>query len=178
MALMSFHAARTGSRLSAEGEVILLAGQDRSTWDRSLIAQGNDYMNRAASGDRITAYHIEAAIAFEHCTAETFGQTNWRQILIYYDWLVKINPAAVVSLNRMAVVFKIYGAAQALDEMRRSPHREAWEDHYLYHSLLGEIYTEADKAKAKACFEKAVTLTHSPAEKKLLQKRIRQLNAG
>jgi RNA polymerase sigma-70 factor (ECF subfamily) len=72
MALMCLHAARINSRISPEGEIILLAQQDRTQWNRRLIEEGNDWMNKAAYGDGISIYHIQAAIAYEHCIALPF----------------------------------------------------------------------------------------------------------
>ena len=175
MALMCFHAARIDSRLSIEGEIILLAQQDRTKWDIALIEEGNGYMNKAASGNIISTYHIEAAIAWEHCIAETFEKTNWQQILVYYDLLAELHPTAVVMLNRMTVVYKIKGCQQTLLEISQSPFFKEWEKHYLYHSLVGEIYSKTDKEKAKTSFEKAITLTKSDAEQKLLKHKIEQL---
>ena len=175
MALMYFHGARIDSRIGDEGEIILLSHQDRSKWDRELIDQGNTYMNMAAFGDDLSSYHIEAAIAFEHCAAERFEDTNWERILTYYDWLAKINPSAVVLLNRLTVIYKIYGADRALDEIVSSDKRSEWEKHYLYHSLLGEIYTATDKDIARKSFEKAIGLTQSAAERELLRKKIGRL---
>ncbi len=81
MALMHLHAARIDSRIGADGGIILLAAQDRSKWDRELIDRGNYYLNKAAVGDTVSTYHIEAAIAFEHCVAASFEDTNWERIL-------------------------------------------------------------------------------------------------
>ncbi|MCW3090087.1 MAG: sigma-70 family polymerase sigma factor [Ferruginibacter sp.] len=175
MALMCFHAARIESRVSSEGEIILLARQDRTKWDATLIAEGNDYMNKAAFGNTLSTYHIEAAIAYEHCIAETFDSTNWQQILNYYDLLAKLYPTAVVILNRMTVLYKIKGGLEILPELNQSPYLYEWEKHYLYHSLLGEIYSSIDRVKARKSFEKAITLTQSDAEQKLLQYKIEQL---
>jgi len=175
MALMCFHAARIESRISTEGEIILLAQQDRTKWDTALIEEGNEYMNKAAFGDIFGTYHIEGAIAYEHCIAPTFDETNWLQILFYFDLLVKFHPTAIVMLKRMTVVYKIKGGKQTLLEINQSPYLKDWEKHYLYHSLLGEIYSETDKAKAKKSFEEAITLTKSDAEQKLLQHKIDQL---
>jgi len=175
MALMFFHAARVDSRLGDEGEIILLSSQDRSSWDRLLIDEGNVYMNKAAFGDELSAYHIEAAIAYEHCSARSFEETNWERILMYYDWLVKINPSAFVLLNRLIVIYKLYGAEKALDEIIASDKRREWEKNYLYHSLLGEIYTGIDKGKARSSFECAIVLTQSATEKELLKKKIAAL---
>ena len=175
MALMCFHAARINSRISPEGEIILLAQQDRSQWNRQLIDEGNAYMNKAAVGDSLSSYHIEAAIAYEHCTAAQFKNTNWQRILAYYDLLVQIHPTAFVALNRMAVVYKLNGAAHTLQQLQRSPFLKEWEKHYIYYSLLGEIYSSTDKEKAIANFEKAITLTQSEAEKKLLRRKMENL---
>jgi RNA polymerase sigma-70 factor (ECF subfamily) len=175
MALLCLHAARINSRISPEGEIILLAQQDRTQWNRRLIEEGNDWMNKAAYGDGISSYHIEAAIAFEHCIALTFEDTNWQQILAWYDMLVQLHPTAFVALNRMTVVFKISGAAETLQQLQLSPFLKEWEKHYIYYSLLGEIYSSSDKQKAVANFEKAISLTGSEAEKKLLRKKIEAL---
>ena len=176
MALMYFHAARIESRINEEGEIILLADQDRNKWNKQRIDEANAYMNLAASGDTISTYHIEAAIAYEHCEAKTFEQTNWPQILRYYDMLAEIRPDPVVMLNRMTVLQKIYGPDFTLSEINKSPYLKEWEKNYLFHSLLGEIYSGSDKDKAKKCYEKSLELTKSEAEKKLLLKKIGQLN--
>jgi RNA polymerase sigma factor (sigma-70 family) len=174
MALMCFHAARIESRISAEGEIILLDQQDRSRWDTALISEGNDYLNRSAFGGTISSYHLEAAIAYEHCIAETFEKTNWSRILAYYDLLVKFYPTPVVNLNRIVVVFKLRGPDQALLELKESSCLKEWEKLYLYYSLLGEIYSTTDWLKAKASFEKALTLTKSETEQRFLRHKIEQ----
>jgi RNA polymerase sigma-70 factor (ECF subfamily) len=107
MALMCFHASRIESRINIGGEIILLAQQDRGKWNPALIKEGNEYMNKAAFGDTITTYHLEAAIAYEHCIAPSFEQTNWHQILAYYDLLINLHPTALGILNRLTVVYKI-----------------------------------------------------------------------
>ena len=175
MALMCFHAARIDSRTDTNGEIILLSNQDRSKWDAAAIALGNDYMNKAAFGNDISSYHIEAAIAYEHCIATTFDETNWPHILSYYDMLASINPSSVVLLNRLTVIFKVYGAEKTLAEIASSQHCKEWEKNYLYHSLMGDIHAEVNKTAAKKSYETAIGLTKSEAEKKLLQKKTDQL---
>jgi RNA polymerase sigma-70 factor (ECF subfamily) len=176
MALMYFHAARIESRLSDEGEIILLADQDRSKWNKEWIDKGNAYMNMAAYGNSISSYHIEAAIAYEHCIAASFEQTNWLRILRYYDMLAEIHSDPVVMLNRMALIYKIYGPEHTLSEINNSDFRNEWEKNYLYHSLLGDVYSAGDKQKARSSYEKSITLTKSEAEKRLLLRKIEQLN--
>jgi RNA polymerase sigma factor (sigma-70 family) len=175
IALMCFHAARIESRLTIEGEIILLDQQDRTKWDQSMIRLGNEYMNKSAFGESLSSYHIEAAIAYEHCTAETFEQTNWEQILAYYDLLIKIYATPIVTLNRMAVLFKVKGGVQTLHELNTSPFLKDWEKHYLYHSLLAEIYSGGDIVKARQCIKKAMSLTKSEVERRLLQNKLERL---
>jgi RNA polymerase sigma-70 factor (ECF subfamily) len=172
MALMCLHAARVDSRTSSEGEIILLPQQDRSKWDKDLIEEGNTYLNMASFGNTLTTYHIEAAIAYEHCAAATFEATNWERILMYYDWLTKINPSSIILLNRLAVIYKLQGGQKALEEIEASGKQKEWEKHYLYHSLLGDIYSATDKEKARRAFEQAIGLTQSAAEQELLRKKI------
>ena len=174
MALMCFHAARTDSRVDNEGSIVLLAQQDRSKWDHDLIALGNEYLNKAAYGEEISTYHIEAAIAFEHCMAQGFEQTNWAHILTYYNMLVAINPSSVVFLNRLTVIYKVYGKDRTLEEIERSGKKE-WEKSYLYHTLLGDMYAGSENSKARASYETALYLTRSEAEKKLLARKIASL---
>ena len=175
MALMCFHAARIDSRISIEGEIILLEEQDRTKWDDGLIREGNAYMNKSAFGDTISSYHIEGAIAYEHCIAPTFDKTNWEQILTYYDLLSIIHPTAIAMLNRLIVLYKIKGSDHTLQELDNSPYLIEWKKHYLYYSLLGEIYSDTNKTLAKTHFEKAITLTKSDIEQKLLRKKISRL---
>ena len=173
MALMCFHSSRIASRLTPEGEIILLSRQDRSKWNYNLISEGNAYMDKAAFGGKISSYHIEAAIAFEHCIADNFEKTNWERILELYDWLCKSNPSDITEINRAVVILKLHGASAALTALNDLKDKNKTENYYLYQSLLGEIYREQNsKAKAKSHYEKAIKLTHSDKEKKLLNEKI------
>ena len=173
MALMCFHSSRIASRLTPEGEIILLSRQDRSKWNYNLISEGNAYMDKAAFGNKISSYHIEAAIAFEHCIADSFEKTNWKRILELYDWLCKSNPSDITEINRAVVILKLHGASAALTALNDLKDKNKTENYYLYQSLLGEIYREQNsKAKAKSHYERAIILTHSDKEKKLLNEKI------
>ncbi len=173
MALMCFHSSRSSSRLTTEGEIILLPLQDRTKWDAILIEEGNDYMNKAASGDAISSYHIEAAIAYEHCCAKTFKETNWKKILEYYEWLCNISSSPINQLNKAVAVMELYGGAIALEELESIKEKKKLESYYLYHSLRGEIYSRIDNLPvAKEHFETAIKLTHSETERKMLHNKI------
>jgi len=173
MALMCFHSARSDSRLTAEGEIILLPMQDRKKWNSRLIDQGNEYMNKAAFGNIVSAYHIEAAIAYEHCSAKFFKDTNWKRILEYYEWLCSISPSPINELNKNVAFMELYGAEKALKELQLINNKKKLETYYLYHSLLGEIYSRIHNlSAAKEHFETAMRLTHSETERNLLKNKI------
>lgn len=176
MALMCFHSSRNESRLTLEREIILLPYQDRSKWDFELIAQGNEYLAKAAFGNSISTYHLQAAIAFEHCTAESFDKTNWKRILELYDWLCKIASSPITELNRTVAIMQLNGATAALTALQNIPDKKKIETFYLYHSLLGEINSRLNNSvKAKQFFETAIKFTQSATEKKLLKEKISTL---
>jgi len=176
MALMHFHASRNESRLTAEGKIILLPDQDRGKWNYAMISEGNRYMNNSAFGDEISSYHLEAAIAFEHCTAESFKDINWERILGYYTSLCKISPSPITELNRIIALMQVKGAEIALEALENIQDKKKLESYYLYHSLFGEIQSKLNNSiKAKAYFETAINLTQSEAEKKMLRNKITAL---
>jgi RNA polymerase sigma factor (sigma-70 family) len=173
MALMSFHASRSSSRLTPEGEIILLPFQDRSKWNATLIAKGNHYLNLAAFGTRISSYHLEAAIAYEHCSAESFEKTNWHNILRYYEWLCNIAPSPVSELNKVIALMQIEGPEAALAALEKVDDQKKLEGFYLFHSLLGEIYARLSQPEpARRSLEKALFLTRSEAERNILKSKI------
>jgi RNA polymerase sigma factor (sigma-70 family) len=173
MALMCFHSARSNSRLTAEGEIILLPYQDRSKWNFDLIALGNDYMNKAAFGEEISSYHIEAAIAYEHCSAKSFKETNWKKILELYEWLCKISSSPIWEMNKAIAIMQVHGAGKALEALENIKDKKKLESFYIYHSLFGIIYSLLnDKVRAKKCLDMAIELTQSPTEKKMLKEKI------
>jgi RNA polymerase sigma-70 factor (ECF subfamily) len=150
-----------------------LADQDRSKWNHRLIEAGNDYMNKAAVGNAVSPYHIEAAISYEHCLAESFDRTNWNKILELYDWLCRISPSPVAYLNRVVAVMKVLGPEKALSELHEIPGVNKLESFYLYYSLAGEIYLNLNQKKhAIENLRKALELTQSESEKKLLMEKI------
>lgn len=175
IALMYFHAARIYGRVSEDGEIILLSHQDRTKWNREMIELGRQALEKGATGDEVSSYHLEAAIAHEHCIAARFEDTNWPRILAFYNWLANIAPSTIVQINRLTVVHKVYGVDRVLEEIDAWAHKADWEKHYLYHSLLGEIYADSDTPKAKQCYERAMLLTQSAPERKLLAKKIAAL---
>lgn len=179
LALMCLHAARFDSRFSDTQQFILLEQQDRSLWDQELIQVGYYYLNAAASGNTISKYHIEAAIAAEHCKADHYHQTNWKQLLDWYDLLIQIDLSPVVLLNRALVIHANGNTEKAISEILAIPGIDLlFKNDHQYSSVLGYLYMKlSDRMKAKTYFLQAYSMANSEAEKTLLQTRINQLSA-
>src|SRR5258708_10117669 len=108
-ALTSLHAARLPGRIDAFGNLHSLIDQDRSLWDRGLIAEGLNFLELSASGTDISEYHIEAAIASHHARAMQWQDTDWEAIVSLYDTLILIRPSPIVALNRAIAVAQHLG---------------------------------------------------------------------
>jgi predicted RNA polymerase sigma factor len=172
VALMCFHAARSDSRLTGTGAIIPLPEQDRSKWDGRLLAEGAECMDRAAAGEGLSPYHLEAAIAYEHCAAASFAEVDWGRILQCYDWLAAFGPNPVVELNRIIAVMQVHGAEAARRRLEGLPERARLEGMVLYHALRGEIAARlADPEGARAGFLKAASLSGNEAERRLLREK-------
>jgi len=170
LALMCFQAARLDARVDDKGYIILLKKQDRSLWNKALIARGLEYLSRSAYGDELSEYHIEAAIASYHSSSDSFEETNWPEILNLYDILLKIKPSPVTILNRSIVIAELKGVNEAIKEIKDI---KELEQYYLFHATLGEFYAILNrKSEAAHHLEKALKLISSPAEKKLIKQKL------
>ena len=173
MALMCLHASRSPARITEDGNIIPLAKQDRTRWDRQMIMAGNEYLNRSAVGNSVSAYHLEAAIAYEHCVAPDYQSTNWESIGKHYDSLLTLTNDPVVALNRCIVIMELQGAEKALASIRDLQHHKSIGNYYLYHAILGEIYQRlGDSNEAISAYQRATQLTLSGSEKRYLVDKI------
>ncbi|MDB5047764.1 MAG: polymerase sigma-70 factor, subfamily [Fibrobacteres bacterium] len=170
MALMCFHAARFESRIDDHGALILFANQDRSKWNADLIRAGHYHLSEAAGGDQLTEYHLEAAIAAEHCTAKDFASTRWAEIDRYYEVLGEMKDNPVIELNRAVILSQTQGplvAIKKLDALKEHPKLKGY---YLLHATLGELYSQVgETGKAKEHFLAAIGMTSSKAEVSFLR---------
>jgi RNA polymerase sigma factor (sigma-70 family) len=173
MALMLFHAARLDSRLDRHGAVLLMEEQDRGRWDHRLIRRAQDFLDQSAEGTVISAFHLEAAIAYHHCTAKSYAETDWPAILRLYDALIALHRSPVYLLNRAIVVAQVEGphaGIRALDEAGRDP---ALRHYHLLDATLGELYRRAgDLARARQHLESARQKTNSPFDHELIDRRL------
>ena len=179
LALMHLHAARSPARLDDSGNILLLRDQDRNLWDRKRIAKGIEYLEKSASGNRLSEYHLQAGISYFYAVAESFEKIQWEEILNLYNLLYKINSSAIIGLNRAIIISQLSGAEAGIAEIKKIDHKssaEQLENYYLYHSTLGELYFQTGNySEAKICFEKAIQMTSSEIEKKLLRGKLEKI---
>src|SRR5262249_38322538 len=114
LALMHLDAARFDARVDGAGGLVLLEERDRSRWDRELIEAGVAHLHRSARGDVFSRYHIEAAIAAEHCLARSYGETRWDEIARLYQLLDGVAPSPINTLNRAIALAEWQGPAAGL----------------------------------------------------------------
>ncbi len=178
LALLCFQAARLYGRVDEDGNLLTLREQNRGLWNKELIQQGVVYMRQASQGDHVSHYHMQAAIAHEHCKAKSYVETDWKTILQLYDWLYEKKNDALIALNRLIVYGEVHGAEKALKESESIRDKVILKNYYLYPATLGEWHAQTgNKEMAKKHFEEAISLTQSQVEKKLLLRKITSLQA-
>jgi RNA polymerase sigma-70 factor (ECF subfamily) len=176
LALMLLHESRRATRVSAEGELVLLEQQDRSAWNQAYIREGIALVERALVTRRFGPYTLQAAIAALHCEASTPEATDWRQICALYAALLALQPSPVVELNRAAAVAMQEGPAAGLALMEALLARGELRDYYLAHSARADLYRRLGRRdEARTAYAQAAALAQSEPEKRYLEKRLREL---
>ena len=176
LALMLLQESRRAARSSPTGELILLQDQDRSLWNRGQIAEGVALLEKAVESRRFGAYTLQAGIAAVHAEAESAAATDWRQIVAIYDQLARIQPSAVVELNRAVAIAMRDGPEAGLAHIEAVLEEGGLGSYYLAHSARAEMFRRLGRtAEAKSSYERALALTQQEPERQFLQERIRQL---
>ena len=173
LALMCLHAARMPSRVDDSGSLSLLPDQDRSQWNRELIQEGQRLLEQAATGDVISEFHVEAAIAWCHASAPTARATNWAQIIGLYDTLLHIRPSPVIALNRANAIAQHAGPEQGLTAIHAIADRERLKTYPFYPMALGELELQCGRrGAASQHFKAALQLARNPTEQRFMQERL------
>jgi RNA polymerase sigma-70 factor (ECF subfamily) len=172
-ALLNFQHARHGARTDCDGAIVLLADHDRSLWDKGLIAQGFTHMRAAMQARELSAYHLEAGIASVHAAARSWEETDWPQILRYYDMLHEIAPSPVAAVNRAVAIAMASSPAAALAALRKEPNTKSLNAYPSFHMARAELLLRSgDRAAAAAAFETVLTLTISTPERLLIERKL------
>ena len=175
LALLTFLSSRTESRFDDQGRLVLLEDQDRDRWDEVAISRADGYLSTAAALGQPGRFQLQAAIAGCHANARSWDETDWLQILTLYDLLLRFDSSPVIRLNHAIALNHLRGPEAALAEVDQVADRLA--GYHLLHATRAQLLTAlGDHAAARAANERALALTHNPAEQHLLRSRL--INGG
>ncbi len=178
-ALMYLTAARLPARRTADGKLVALEDQDRSRWDAQLIARGFDCFASSVTGEHLSRYHIEAAIAALHARAPSFASTDWPAIVRQYDLLLERFPSPAVAVSRAIAIRYADGPAQAWQAFEKLSAERGFESSVLYLAGRAELlHAMGDIAAAQQALAAAVEAAGNAHVKDLLRKRQRSWDSG
>ena len=176
LALMLLHESRRAARATPAGDVVLLDAQDRSLWDRAMIAEGSALVERALASRRFGSYTLQAAIAAVHAAAAGAADTDWAEIVGLYDLLLAAEPSPVIELNRAVAVAMRDGPAAGLALVDAILARGELQDYRLAHAARADLCRRLGRAaEARAAYERALALTRQEPERRFLEHRLREL---
>jgi RNA polymerase sigma-70 factor (ECF subfamily) len=159
---------RRASRTTLDGDLVLLADQDRGRWDRDRIAEGQAIVRQCLRRNQPGPYQLQAAINAVHSDAPTAAATDWRQILALYDQLLALAPSPVVALNRAVAVAEVDGPQVALALVDGLDLR----DWHLFHAIRADLLRRLGRdAEAAQAYDAAIAVTGNAVERDFLQRR-------
>ncbi|MEN9621169.1 MAG: hypothetical protein RL499_1362 [Actinomycetota bacterium] len=167
LALELYHHARSGTRVDALGELVLLENQDRTGWNLDEISEANARLHSAMSRMSPGPYQVQAIIAGHHANARTAADTDWSAIAELYAQLGRMAPNPVVELNRAVAISMADGPLAGLAVLDRLA---GLDDYHLFHATRGELLARAGRPAAES-FERARQLTSNEAERRHLERR-------
>lgn len=176
-ALMLYNLARSDSRTNQFDEIIILAEQDRTSWNREMIAVANHYLrNSQKESSAGTAYQLEAAIAYKHTQAATFQETDWEGIASLYEKLILVNPSPFTKLGQAAALYFGGSDADAIKILNQLNANPFFQNYHLIHCFWAKIHCDKnDTVNALKCYKKALTCQINAFEKKFIEAEIQKL---
>ncbi len=175
LALILLQGSHFPARVDPEGNLLLLAEQDRSLWNKEMIQLGLHHLNLSAEGEDLTTYHLEAGIAACHAVSPTYEATDWSRILLYYEDLLAQNRSPVIFLNRAVAVSMLHGPDAAIQELKAIDNLPSMKSYYLYPATLAELYMrKGEKISAAENYRRALELAGTEPEKRFLLRKLRE----
>jgi RNA polymerase sigma-70 factor (ECF subfamily) len=173
-ALFCFHGSRLGSRVTDEGALTRLQDQDRSTWDRGLIARGQQHLLASATGPELSRYHLEAEIAGCHALAPSYQSTDWARIAELYGFIASRWPSPMVTVNRAVAEAErgnLDGGSRLLDVVAAE-----LDGSHAYHAVRADLeLRRGDAALARRHFSRAIALATAEPVRRFLTGRLESL---
>ena len=179
LALMLLQESRRGARTTPAGELVLLADQNRSLWNRAHISEGSALVERAILSRRFGPYTLQAAIAAVHADAARAEATDWNEIVGLYDLLLRADPSPVIELNRAVAVAMRDGPDAGLALIDAILARGELEDYHLAHAARADLCRRLGRfAEARASYQRAMALARQEPERRFLERRLDELPAS
>ncbi len=176
LALMLLTEARRAARVTQDDDIVLLEDQDRSLWDLAMIAEGLTLVEQALSLRRFGVYTLQAAIAAVHAEAKHSVDTDWEQIVGLYDVMMRIEPSAIVELNRAVAIAMRDDAAKGLALIESILSRGELLDYHFAHSARAELYKRTGNMEAaRIAFERALQLAQTEPARRFLRRKLEEL---
>ncbi len=175
LALLLLVESRRATRTNPNGDLVLLADQDRSLWDRDLIGEGQAIVRRCLRINQPGPYQIQAAINAVHCDAPTAPATDWGQILQLYSQLLAMNPTPVVALNRAVALAEVEGPAAGLAIVDGLD----LDDYHLFHAIRADFLRRLGRnADAAQAYDEAIARVENTSERDFLMRKRQELTLG
>ncbi len=179
LALMLLHDSRRDTRLSRDGEIVLLEEQDRSRWDRKEISDGSALAEQALREARPGPYAVQAAIAALHAQARRPEETDWRQIAALYNVLLRLNPSPVVELNRAVAVAQSEGPEEGLRLLNGLEEHGALASYHLLPAARADLLKKLGRfEEAAEAYRRALSLVANEPERRFLERRLAEVDDG
>mgnify|MGYP001310934201 FL=1 len=176
LALMLLQESRRAARTASDGSIILMEDQDRRLWDRGLIEEGLDLIERVFSTRRFGSYSIQAAIAAVHARAKTTSETDWRQMVALYDVLLRLEPSPVVELNRAVALAMRDGPQAGLTIIDQLLERGELTQYHLTHAARADLLRRnGQEQEAIEAYQHAFRLARQEPEQRFIQMRLEEL---
>jgi RNA polymerase sigma-70 factor (ECF subfamily) len=176
LSLMLLQESRRQARTASTGDLILLEDQNRSLWNAEQIAAGRSLVQQVLATGRVGMYTVQAAIAAVHAQAPSTAETNWHQIVAWYDVLLQLNPSPIVELNRAVAISMRDGPAaglQLVDMLLEQGHLQTY---HLAHAVRADLYRRLGQmTPAKEAYQQALALAKQEPERRFLEKRLQEL---
>jgi RNA polymerase sigma-70 factor (ECF subfamily) len=168
LALMLLIESRRTARVSAQGDLVRLADQDRSRWNRALIREGQTLVRRCLARNAPGPYQIQAALNAVHSDAASADETDWRQILTLYDQLMAVTPSPVIALHRAVALAEVEGPHAALTLVEAL----VLDRYYLFHAIRADLLRRLGRnADARQAYDAAIARSDNAAERAFLERR-------
>jgi RNA polymerase sigma-70 factor (ECF subfamily) len=179
LALMYLQSSRLRARANGDGNLLLLAEQDRSLWDQDAIRKGFLHLQRARSGTAVTQYHLEAGIAACHAAAPDYARTDWTSVAALYDALLAQTGSAIVGLNRAVALAMLHGPERGLAELQPLRALPSLEGYCLLPAASGYLHTQIGALDlARADYQQALRCACNAPEQRFLRRKLNALDAS